>query len=91
MSELSLLFTMEETIIITVPYKGEEQDFEAQLQLRGYTHRFRILVGEVEVFFEPDEERQYRAVIPPEQAQAVQKIDPALLEAIAATLQEALA
>lgn len=82
--------TMEEPIIITVPYKGEEREFEAQWQPSGYTHRFIILIEGIEVFFEPDEERQYRAVILPEQADAGHKIDPDLLKAVAEILQEAL-
>ena len=81
---------MEEPIIITVPYKGTERDFEAQWQPIGYTHRFIIRIEGVEVFFEPDEERQYRAVISPEQADAARKLDPDLVKAVAETLQETL-
>jgi DNA polymerase/3'-5' exonuclease PolX len=81
---------MDEPFIITVPYKGEEINLEAQLQLTGYTHRFRVVIDEVDIFFEPDEERQYRAIIPPEQAEAARRIDHALLQAVAATLHEVL-
>lgn len=81
---------MEEPIIITVLYKGEEKKLEAQWQPIGYTHRFRILIEGVEVFFEPDEERQYRAVIPPGQSNVAHKIDTALLQAVSETLHEVL-
>ncbi|AXY75608.1 hypothetical protein D3H65_17210 [Paraflavitalea soli] len=82
---------MEDPIIITVPYKGEEKNIEVQWQPMGYTHRFKASINEVEVFFEPDEERNYRAVIPPEQAGVAHKIDPALLQAVAMVLHDALA
>jgi hypothetical protein len=81
---------MTDPILITVPYKGEEKEIEVELRQVGYTHRFIALLDGVEVYFEPDEERQYRAIIPPEQAEGAHKIDPALLQAIAQTLHEVL-
>ena len=82
---------MEDPILITVPYKGEEKNIEVQWQAIGYTHRFKAWIDDVEVFFEPDEERHYRAVIPPGQSGDAHKIDTALLQAVATVLQEALA
>jgi hypothetical protein len=81
---------MTEPILITVPYKGTEREIEVQLLQVGYTHRFIAVLDGVEVFFEPDEERQYRAVIPPDQTGPVRSIDHALLQAIAETLHEVL-
>jgi len=81
---------MTEPFTITVPYKGAEKEIEIQLQLTGYTHRFKALLEGVEVFFEPDEERQYRAVIPPEQEKAARAIDPQLFQAVAGVLHEVL-
>jgi hypothetical protein len=81
---------MEDVFTITVPYKGEEREFEAQLQMTGYTHRFKVMIEGMEVHFEPDEERQYRAIIPPEQAHQSHKVDSALFQAVAATLHEIL-
>lgn len=82
---------MEDPILITVPYKGEEKNIEVQWQPMGYTHRFKACIDDVEVFFEPDEERHYRAVIPPGQPSDAHKIDTGLLQAVATVLQEALA
>lgn len=81
---------MEESIVITVPYKGNEKEIEVQWQPMGYTHRFKAWIEGVELFFEPDEERQYRAVIPAEQEVAARKLDVILVEAVAVVLQEAL-
>jgi hypothetical protein len=81
---------MSEPIFISVPYKNAEKQVEIQLEVTGYTHRIRVLVDEVPVLFEPDEERQYRAIVPPEHAQAGESLDPVLLQAIAATLEKEL-
>jgi hypothetical protein len=81
---------MSDHVLITVPYKGEEKEIEVELRQVGYTHRFIALLDGVEVYFEPDEERQYRAIIPPEQAEQGHKIDPVLLQAISQTLHEVL-
>lgn len=81
---------MTEPIFITVPYKNTERQFEIELQVTGYTHRFKVMVNDVLVFFEPDEERQYRAVLSPEYLQAGQQLDPALLQMIAETLRKEL-
>ncbi len=75
---------------IVVNYKGEERNFEAQLQASGYTHRFLVVVEGIEVFFEWNEEGHYRAVIPPAHlANAKKHIDSSLLQAIAAAIEAA--
>jgi hypothetical protein len=51
---------------LPVRYRNEELLFPAQLQQSGYTHRFRVDVYGQEVFYEPDEEGSYRALIDPE-------------------------
>jgi hypothetical protein len=54
---------MDEVLRIPVEYKGEEIEFEANLIPYGYIHRLVVDVEGVEVHFEPDEERQYRAIL----------------------------
>ncbi|MEO5684625.1 MAG: hypothetical protein ABIQ88_18430 [Chitinophagaceae bacterium] len=58
---------MTEPFLLTVNYKGREIDFTAQLVLQGYTHKFKVLVNNTELYFEPDEEGAYRAVKMPGQ------------------------
>lgn len=83
---------MRDEFVLTVQYKGEERQFESSLIQRGYTHQFRILIDDKEVFFEPDEEGHYRAVkMPAQEAQELEKIDKALLSAIQKQLGESLA
>lgn len=59
---------MDDGFEIPVNYKGKELSFPAQLQAFGYTHRILVNVNGVDVQLEPDEERNYRAiVVDPEQ------------------------
>jgi len=39
---------------LIIDYKSEHKIFPAILLLQGYTHKFKVLVDGVEVFFEPD-------------------------------------
>lgn len=48
---------------LPVSYKGEELLFPAELKQIGYTHAIVVDVYGQEVLFEPDEERNYRAVV----------------------------
>ena len=68
---------------LIIDYKGEQKEFPANLLLQGYTHKFKVIIDNKEVFFEPDEEGSYRAVIMPGQNEReFQKIDRNLLKAI---------
>jgi hypothetical protein len=55
---------MTEPFFIPISYKGVERNFNAELKVFGYTSRFVVDVDGAEVYFEPDEEGSYRAVIP---------------------------
>lgn len=79
---------MQDDFILTVDYKGAAQDYVANLILQGYTHKIRVLISEQEIFFEPDEEGDYRAItLPGQEDKALQKIDRQLLQ----VLQEKIA
>jgi hypothetical protein len=54
---------MEDSFDLPVVYKGEEVLFPARLLQTGYTHRFEVDVYGTPVYFEPDEERNYRALV----------------------------
>lgn len=82
---------MYEPFVLTVPNKGQDRDYEAQLEQTGYTHRFRVRVNEVEVLFERDEEGGYRAMLPPTVTeQEAAKLDRELLQAIAQQIEAIL-
>jgi hypothetical protein len=75
-----------------IEYKGELKEFPAQLLLQKYTHKFKVLVDGLEIFFEPDEESGYRAVrIPGQEEKQLEKIDNSLLQGIQEKIQAILA
>jgi len=79
---------MTETFTLSVNYKGGELNLSAQLLLQGYTHKFKILIDGLEVFFEPDEEGSYRAIkMPWQDKKIMEKIDKHLLFEIQLELQ----
>lgn len=77
---------MAESFILTVPYKNENREFEAELKVFGYTHKIVISIDGTEVLFEPDEERNYRAVLPDSNS-LKKNIDAALLKLLALELE----
>jgi len=76
---------MDEPFDLPVMYKGEERLFPSFLQQLGFTHRIVVNVYGTEVAFEPDEERNYRALIEPEEMS--REITTDLLKAIAETIE----
>jgi len=89
---------MEDSFIITVLYKGQDRDFEAELLQMGYIHKFHVIVEESDLYFERDEEGRYRAILqeqPEEQLTDRQKAkrnpDHELLQLIAEKIEEILA
>lgn len=77
---------MDEPFELPVFYKGEEHLFTSQLQQSGYTHKIIVNIYGTDVAFEPDEERNYRALIDPEKID--KGIDLDLLKAIAETIEQ---
>ena len=68
--------------------KGEELLFPARLQQVDYTHRLVVNVYGQEVFFEPDEERKYRAIV--EQDTLNKQVKLELQKAIAESIEAIL-
>jgi hypothetical protein len=54
---------MDEGFIIEVTYQDKDYSFEARLITIGYTHKFIVVINGIVVNYEPDEERQYRAIV----------------------------
>lgn len=44
-------------------FNGQEMLLPAEFQPWGYSHRITVMIGDLAVVFEPDEERNYRALI----------------------------
>lgn len=82
---------MDEPFQIPVLYKGSERMYDARLLQKGYTHQFEVQVGEQTVYFEPDEERNYRAMLHPDELDGSKKpADIELLKAIAEAIETLL-
>jgi hypothetical protein len=62
---------MDEPFELPVNYEGEEILFQARLLQFGYTHRFAVKIHGQDVYFEPDEERNYRAMMEPEHLEKI--------------------
>ncbi|MDQ6481123.1 hypothetical protein [Dyadobacter sp. LHD-138] len=80
---------MDESFFIDVEYLGEELEFEGRLIVSGYLHKIEMDVEGIKVFFEPDEERNYRALVSLEEVREA-RLDAGLLQAIAARLESLL-
>lgn len=81
---------MDDPFQLPVTYKGQEVYFPACLLQLGYTHKFAIDVHGQEIFFEPDEEQTYRAVLTTAQLESSKPVDVELLKAIAEAIEAIL-
>jgi len=79
---------MAEHFTLEVNYQGKNKIIEGELRQLGFTHKIYIEVNEIEVIFEPDEERNYRVII--EKPENIDKIDKDLLKIIKEELEQAL-
>lgn len=79
---------MNETFDLPLNYSGNEYIFPAKLLILGYTHKIQVEVNGYEIFFEPDEERNYRAVLAYDSLEESEGIDKNLLKAIAEAIEK---
>lgn len=71
---------------LPVEYNGEKILFPAELMPMGFTHKIKVTVYGIEILFEPDEERHYRATILYAEIQKHDDLNKPLLEQICITL-----
>lgn len=81
---------MDEPFEIPVLYKGQELLFTAKLLTIGYLHKFQVDVDGQEVFFEPDDGGEYRAMMNPANLEEGQVVAVDLLKAIVAAIEDIL-
>jgi hypothetical protein len=79
---------MDEPFFLPVTFKGTEHQFEALLRRQGYVAVLEINVHGVPVIFERDEQGDWRAILPEDQAGKTP--DVALLRAIGETIEQIL-
>lgn len=78
---------MNETFDIPLAYNGRALMLPAKLLILGYTHKIQVTVDGNEIFFEPDEERNYRAVLAFDCLDETVTTDKNLLKAIADAIE----
>jgi hypothetical protein len=62
--------------------------FTARLLTYGYSYKIEVNIRGTKIFFEPDEERNWRALIAYEELEANKNIDRKLLEAVSGAIEE---
>ena len=80
---------MDDRFELTVLYKEKEIVFPVKLLNYGYSYKLEVEIDKTKVLFEPDEERNWRALISYEDMQANKHLQIDLLNAIALALDEA--
>ncbi|MES2373227.1 MAG: hypothetical protein V4557_11655 [Bacteroidota bacterium] len=73
---------------LPVEYKGKEILFPAELLPMGFTHKIKVNLDGTDILFEPDEERNYRAVIDYAALDKMNSVNKDLLQLICQTLDE---
>ena len=73
---------MDRSFAITVSLNDHEYSFDARLVTIGYTHKFIVTINGIEVFYEPDEERHYRAILQNPQQNSIKDKDIELIKAV---------
>ena len=81
---------MDDDLEVPVTYKNQELIFYTKFIQFGYSYKFEVDLNGILVFFEPDEERNFRAMIDPSINHGNHKIDKELIQLIAETLAEML-
>jgi hypothetical protein len=78
---------MDEEFELPVVFDNKQYHFKARLLQFPLTHKFQVDVNGIEVLFEPDEERNYRAWIDPANQETLTKVNPHLLKEIALAIE----
>ena len=78
---------MDENFDLPVTFNNKEFNFPTRLLQFGYTAKLEVEIEGTKVFLEPDEERNWRAVISYEDVQANKKLSSELLKSVAETIE----
>ena len=78
---------MDEPFTISIFYDGTEFSYDVRLVTIGYTHKFFIMINGMEVVYEPDEERNYRAILNEVEQAKVRSVDLELIKAVGDKIQ----
>ena len=80
---------MENHFILSIDYKNDKRDYAARLLPQGYSYKIIVSIDDLEIYFEPDEERNFRVVsMPGQDEKKLDKIDKNLLQALTQKIEE---
>lgn len=79
---------MEEEFELPVTFNNAALSFPARLLKYGYSYKLEVDIEGTKMLFEPDEERNWRALLTEEDINANKKISIDLLQAIASSIEE---
>jgi hypothetical protein len=77
---------MDNTFEIPLTYKSKDFSLRAEYVGTGYSYKINVDVFGQVISFEPDEERNFRALVSYEDLQATDSVDKTLVEQIARQL-----
>jgi hypothetical protein len=78
---------MDEPFTISIFYQGDEYEYDARLVTLGYTHKFFVIINGMEVIYEPDDERNYRAILKDADLSKIKDSDVELIKAVGDKIQ----
>ena len=81
---------MDEEFELPVWFNNTELNLHAKLLNYGYSYKLEVDIDGTKLLFEPDEERNWRALIAYDELNANKKISADLLKAIASSIDEIL-
>ncbi len=76
---------------VRVVIDGVELIFEAILVTMGYTRRLTVSINGIEIFYEPDKDKRYHAVVSRQWANKINKDNIATIHAVGNKLGEIIA
>jgi hypothetical protein len=79
---------MDEGFELPVSFNKKELSFPVRLLNYGYSYKLEVDIDGDKILFEPDEERNWRALVAYEEINTNKKINIELLKAIALSIEE---
>jgi len=81
---------MDDDFDLSISYKGEELVFPARFLRLGYSYQIEVYINGVAIYFERDEQREWRMITSLEEMNTNSKWDIDLIRTIAATIDNIL-
>jgi len=73
---------------LPVSYNNKELNFPVRLLSYGYSYKLEVEIAGKKILFEPDEERNWRALVAYEDLETNKKVSVELLQAIALSIEK---